>query len=74
MYTTRIPRRVSLQGVGVANKTGDWPPIAGNDVGILFYEGGPTVLSVFTNQNRGEFLDVAETIGMIAEEIVAAWR
>ena len=73
-YTTRLPRRVRFQGVSVAHKTGDWPPYAGNDVGILFYEGGPTVISVFTNQNRGDFYELEETLGRIAEDIVAAWR
>ena len=40
LYSSRLPQRVQWQGVGVAHKTGDWPPIAGNDVGVLFYEGG----------------------------------
>ena len=57
-YTSRLPQRVRWQGVGVAHKTGDWPPIAGNDVGILFYDGGPTIVSVFTNQNTGDFFEL----------------
>ena len=73
-YTTRLPRRVRFQGVSVAHKTGDWPPYAGNDVGILFYDGGPTVISVFTNQSRGDFFELEETLGRIAEDIVGAWR
>lgn len=73
-YTTRLPRRVRFQGVTVAHKTGDWPPIAGNDVGILYYDGGPTIVSVFTNQNRGDFFVLEETLGTITEEIVRAWR
>lgn len=73
-YTTRLPRRVRFQGVNVAHKTGDWPPYAGNDVGILFYEGGPTIISVFTNQNRGDFFELEETLGRIAEDIVSVWR
>lgn len=73
-YTTRLPRMVRFQGVGVAHKTGDWPPFAGNDVGILMYEGGPTIISAFTNQNRGSFFELEETLGMIAEDIVEAWR
>lgn len=74
LYSSRLPQRVQWQGVGVAHKTGDWPPIAGNDVGILYYDGGPTVISVFTNQNRGDFFEVEATIGLIAEDIVRAWR
>ena len=74
LYSSRLPQRVQWQGVGVAHKTGDWPPIAGNDVGVLFYEGGPTVVSVFTNQNRGDFFELEATLGLIAEDIVNAWR
>lgn len=73
-YTTRLPRRVRFQGVQVAHKTGDWPPYAGNDVGILFYDGGPTIVSVFTNQSRGDFFELEETLGRVAEDIVQAWR
>jgi beta-lactamase class A len=73
-YASRLPQRVRFQGVNVAHKTGDWPPIAGNDVGILFYEGGPTIVSVFTNQNTGDFFELEATLGMIAEDIVEAWR
>ena len=73
-YASRLPQRVRFQGVNVAHKTGDWPPIAGNDVGILFYEGGPTIVSVFTNQNTGDFFELEATLGLIAEDIVEAWR
>lgn len=74
LYASRLPQRVRWQGVGVAHKTGDWPPIAGNDVGILFYDGGPTVVSVFTNQNSGDFFELEATLGLIAQDIVGAWR
>ena len=74
LYASRLPQRVRWQDVGVAHKTGDWPPIAGNDVGILFYEGGPTVISAFTSQNRGDFFELEATLGLIAEDIVTAWR
>jgi hypothetical protein len=73
-YTSRLPRLVQFEGVGVAHKTGDWPPIAGNDVGIIFYEGGPTIVSVFTNQNTGDFYRLEETLGVIARDLVSAWR
>lgn len=74
LYASRLPQRVRWQGVAVAHKTGDWPPIAGNDVGILFYDGGPTIVSVFTNQNTGDFFELEATLGLIAEDIVRAWR
>ncbi len=73
-YTTRLPRMVRFQGVSVAHKTGDWPPYAGNDVGVLFYEGGPTIVSVFTNQSTGSFFELEETLGLITQDIVEAWR
>lgn len=73
-YASRLPQLVRWQGVAVAHKTGDWPPIAGNDVGILFYEGGPAIVSVFTNQNTGDFFELEATLGLIAEDIVQAWR
>ena len=73
-YNTRLPRMVRFQGVDVAHKTGDWPPYAGNDVGILFYEGGPAIVSVFTNQSRGSFFELEETLGRIAQDIVEEWR
>ena len=74
LYASRLPQRVRWNGVSVAHKTGDWPPIAGNDVGILFYDGGPTVVSVFTNQNTGDFFELEATLGLIAQDIVEAWR
>jgi hypothetical protein len=74
LYASRLPQRVQWEGVSVAHKTGDWPPIAGNDVGILFYEGGPAIVSVFTNQNRGDFFELEATLGLIAQDIVEAWR
>ena len=72
-YRSRLPRLVRFEGVAVAHKTGDWPPVAGNDVGILFHKGGPTIVSVFINQNRGDFTKLEETIGQIAKELVTEW-
>lgn len=72
-YASRIPRRIQFRA-RVAHKTGDWPPIAGNDVGIIFYPGGPSVMSVFTNQNTGNFVELEATLGRIAERIVDDWK
>ena len=72
-YSSRLPQRLSGKAA-VAHKTGDWPPIAGNDVGILFYPGGPSIVSVFTNQNTGDFFELEATLGRIAERVVAEWR
>ncbi|MFN0180830.1 MAG: serine hydrolase [Gemmatimonadales bacterium] len=74
-YSSRLPRFLQWRSpVEVAHKTGDWPPFAANDVGILFYEGGPTVVSVFTNQSTGDFLEVESAIGRIAERLVNEWK
>jgi len=72
-YDTRLPRFLGSRA-RVAHKTGDWPPIAGNDVGVLLYPGGPTVVSIFTNQNTGDFMALEETLGRIALDLVEAWR
>ena len=72
-YSSRLPRYIRFRA-SVAHKTGDWPPYAGNDVGILYYEGGPTVIAVFTNQNTGDFIELESTLGRIAEDVVNSWR
>jgi Beta-lactamase enzyme family len=71
-YSSRLPRFLP-DGIEAAHKTGDWPPISGNDVGILFHPGGPTVVSIFVNQNRGDFNRVEETEGEIARKLVEEW-
>jgi beta-lactamase class A len=71
-YSSRIPRFLP-DDVEAAHKTGDWTPIAGNDVAILFHPGGPTILSIYVNQNRGDFYEVEETHGEIAKALVEAW-
>lgn len=72
-YGSRLPRFLG-GSAAVAHKTGDWPPHAGNDVGILLYDGGPAVVAVFVNQSRGDFVDVERTIGRIAQDLVRTWQ
>ncbi|MBK8247255.1 MAG: serine hydrolase [Gemmatimonadetes bacterium] len=72
-YASRLPQRIGFRAQ-VAHKTGDWPPIAGNDVGIIFYPGGPSIVSVFTNQNTGDFFELEATLGRIAERVVDTWK
>jgi beta-lactamase class A len=74
MYATRLPQRVRYR-VSMGHKTGDWPPILGNDVGIMYVPapGGPIVIAVFTNGNTGSFLDLEATEGRIAEDVLNAW-
>lgn len=72
-YASRLPQRIQYRA-SVAHKTGDWPPIAGNDVGIIFYPGGPSIVSVFTNQNTGDFFELEATLGRIAERVIITWK
>ncbi len=72
LYFSRLPQRIRFRA-SVGHKTGDWPPIIGNDVGIVYSDAGPIVVSVFTNQNRGSFFDLEAAIGKVAEDILDAW-
>lgn len=72
LYDSRLPRFIKERAI-VGHKTGDIPPFVLNDVGIIFHEGGPTVVSVFVNENQGTTLQVEEIIGRIAEDLVTAW-
>jgi beta-lactamase class A len=74
LYASRLPQRVSFR-VGIAHKTGDWPPLLGNDVGIMYppAPAGPIVLAVFTNGNTGPFYQLEATEGRVAEDILNAW-
>jgi beta-lactamase class A len=72
LYFSRLPQRIRFRA-SVGHKTGDWPPIIGNDVGIIYSDAGPIVVSVFTNQNRGSFFDLEAAIGTIAEDLLDAW-
>jgi beta-lactamase class A len=74
VYTSRLPQRVRFR-VGIGHKTGDWPPLLGNDVGIMYAPppSGPIVMAVFTNDNRGSFYDLEATEGRIAEDVLNAW-
>jgi beta-lactamase class A len=71
-YDSRLPRFIKEQAT-VAHKTGEMPPYVLNDVGIIVHEGGPTVVSMFVNENQGTVLQVEETIGRIAEDLLRAW-
>jgi beta-lactamase class A len=72
LYESRLPRFIK-ERAAVAHKTGEISSFVLNDVGIIFHEGGPTVVSVFVNDNQGTVLQVEEIIGRIAEDLVIAW-
>ena len=71
-YSSRLPQRLRSRA-GIAHKTGDWPPLLGNDVGIIYAPSGPIVAAVFTNLNRGDFFELEATEGRIAEDVLNAW-
>lgn len=71
-YASRLPQRIRFRA-GIAHKTGDWPPLLGNDVGIIYAPSGPIVIAVFTTMNRGDFFDLEATEGRIAEDVLNAW-
>jgi beta-lactamase class A len=57
-------------GVSVAHKTGDFPPVLANDVGIDFARSGPIVVSFFANAIEGSYGEAEDRIGRIAQLIV----
>ena len=63
----RLPHFLS---VAVAHKTGDFPPVLANDVGIVFARSGPIVVSFFANAIEGPFAEAEDRIGRIAQLIV----
>jgi len=71
-YASRLPQRIRFRA-GIAHKTGDWPPLLGNDVGIIYAPSGPIIAAVFTNMNRGDFADLEATEGRIGEDLLNAW-
>ena len=56
--------------VPVAHKTGDFPPVLANDVGIVFARTGPIVISFFANAITGPYGEAEDRIGRIAQLIV----
>ncbi len=66
--TRRLPHFLS---VPIGHKTGDFPPVVANDVGIIFARSGPIVVSFFANSIEGPFAEAEDRIGRIAQLIVA---
>jgi beta-lactamase class A len=63
----RLPHFVN---VPIAHKTGDFPPVLANDVGIAFAQSGPIVMSFFGNAITGSYGAAEDHIGRAAESIV----
>ncbi|MGE3274884.1 MAG: serine hydrolase [Vicinamibacterales bacterium] len=56
--------------VPVAHKTGDFPPVLANDVGIVFAESGPIVVSFFVNEIHEPYGEAEDRMGAVARRIV----
>ena len=64
----RFPRYLP-EGVRIAHKTGDGAPWVGNDAGILWVDGEPIVLVVFTGHHRGTTEALNDAVGRVAEVV-----
>jgi beta-lactamase class A len=56
--------------VGVGHKTGDFPPVIANDVGIIYARSGPIVVAFFGSAIEGPYAEAEDRIGRIAQLIV----
>ena len=64
----RFPRY--LKDVRIAHKTGDGQPFIANDAGILWVNGDPIVLVVFTGHHRGTTASLHDAIARLAACVV----
>ena len=64
----RFPRY--LDDVRIAHKTGDGQPFIANDAGVLWVNGQPIVLVVFTGHHRGTTPALHDAIARVAAEVV----
>ena len=53
----------------VAHKTGDFPPVLANDVGIIYARSGPIVVSFLGNAITGNYGEAEDRIGRAAQQI-----
>ena len=65
----RLPHYLSLN-LDVAHKTGDFPPVLANDVGVVYAKSGPIVIAFFANAIEGSYGEAEDRIGRIAQLIV----
>jgi beta-lactamase class A len=59
-----------LSGIQVAHKTGDFPPVLANDVGVVYAPSGPIVVSFFLNAITGNYGEAEDRIGRFAQQLV----
>ncbi len=63
----RLPHFLTVQ---VAHKTGDFPPVLANDVGIIYSRSGPIIVSLFLNAITEPYGEAEDRMGRIAQRIV----
>jgi beta-lactamase class A len=56
--------------VPVAHKTGDFPPVLANDVGIIYARSGPIVVSFLGNAITGNYGEAEDRMGRFAQSLV----
>ena len=56
--------------VAVGHKTGDFPPMLANDVGVIYSRSGPIVVSFLTNSIREPYAELEDRMGRTARSIV----
>lgn len=56
--------------VPVAHKTGDFPPVLANDVGIIYGRSGPIVVSFLGNAITGNYGEAEDRIGRFAQQLL----
>jgi beta-lactamase class A len=56
--------------VPVAHKTGDFPPVLANDVGVIYARSGPIVVAFLGNAIQGSYGEAEDRIGRFAQKLV----
>jgi beta-lactamase class A len=57
-------------GVPVAHKTGDFPPVLANDVGVIYARSGPVVVAFLGTAITGNYGEAEDRIGRFAQQLV----
>lgn len=57
--------------VAVGHKTGDFPPVLANDVGIVYAKSGPIVVAFFQNAITEPYGEAEDRMGRLTAKIVA---
>ena len=63
----RLPHFIT---VTVAHKTGDFPPVLANDVGIIYARSGPIVVTFLGNAITGNYGEAEDRIGRFGQQLL----